>query len=294
MLLKEQAGFREIAVFVAGSDPLPPETQFLVDWLTQQNAAFSVINALEDRVISPLFDADCATNLLPILTANGHLIGTGPLLKNLAESGQLSLLIKQPAQDQTPKIAVSQVAAAKLVCSLEHPTDVVRLTISSDFCHELGISEVRPGDTELKVGEVTLVVDPSTAARADGVAIDWIQLAEGGGFRIDNPNRHCELHGLKVDDLVQLMEGTNAPMLIDARTEQEYDDGRIAGALLLDENLLDALQLLDRRTSLVFYCKTGTRSQRAAQHCSELGYVDVATLVGGIDAWKSRFGTDRD
>jgi len=44
------------------------------------------------------------------------------------------------------------------------------------------------------------------------------------------------------------MEGPNPPLVIDARTEQEYNDERISGARLLDASLLDALQLLDRRT----------------------------------------------
>jgi rhodanese-related sulfurtransferase/Fe-S cluster assembly iron-binding protein IscA/glutaredoxin-related protein len=288
-LLKDRANSHEIAIFSAGSDPLCAETQFLVDWLTEQKAAFSVVDALQDPELSPLLQADCATKLLPILTVNGHLIANGALLKQLAESGQLSQLIQKPAPDQTPAIAVSQLAVARLRSALESPTDVVRLTISSDFCHELGVSEMRPGDIELKLGDVTLVVDPISASRANGLAIDWVQQAESGGFRIDNPNRRSVLRSVKCDDLAQLMGGPNPPFLIDARTEQEYNDARISGAHLLEANLLDALQLLDRQTPLVFYCKNGTRSQRAAQHCSELGYMDVATLVGGMDAWLRHF-----
>jgi rhodanese-related sulfurtransferase/glutaredoxin-related protein len=289
-LLKERASSHEIAVFLVGSDPLSPQTEFVVDWLTQQQVPFVTVDALQDPVLSNLLKAECAIKLLPILTANGHLIASGTLLKQLAESGQLARLIKRDPPDQTPAIAVSQLAAAKLRCALESATDVVRLTISSDFCHELGIGEIRPDDIELKVGDVTFVVDPISATRANGVAIDWIELAKSGGFRIDNPNHKSVFRGVSCHDLVLSMEGPNPPLVIDARTEQEYNDERISGARLLDASLLDALQLLDRRTPLVLYCKNGTRSQRAAQHCSELGYVDVATIVGGMDAWKSNFG----
>ncbi len=286
-LLEKRRNSHEIAVFLADSDPLSDESQFIIDWLTRHNATFSVVDALGDPELSPLLEAECATTVLPILTVSGHLIGNGPLLKQLAESGQLLRFIEKPPLDQTPAIAVSQQAASKLRDELQSPSDVVRLTVSSDFCHELGIGEFRPGDVELKVDDISLVIDPISATRANGVAIDWIELAESSGFRIDNPNHNLVRRGIKCDEFVQLMDGPNPYLLIDARTEQEYNEERIPGARLLDGTLLDALQLLDRRTPLIFYCKNGTRSQRAARHCRELGYTDVATLDGGMDAWKS-------
>ena len=289
-LLEKRRNSHEIAVFLADSDPLSDESQFIINWLTRHNATFSVVDALGDPELSPLLEAECATGLLPILTVGGHVIGNGSLLKQLANSGQLLRFIEKPALDQTPAIAVSQQAISKLRGALESPSDVVRLTIPSDFCHELSVGEVRPDDVALRVDDISLVIDPTSATRANGVAIDWVELAESSGFRIDNPNHNPVQRGIKCDELVQLLDGPNPYLLIDARTEQEYNEERIPGARLLDGTLLDALQLLDRRIPLVFYCKNGTRSQRAARHCSELGYAEIATLDGGMDAWKSQFG----
>jgi rhodanese-related sulfurtransferase/Fe-S cluster assembly iron-binding protein IscA len=227
-----------------------------------------------------------------MLYVNGHLMGGGRLLKQLADSGQLGRLVEQPI-NRLPKIAASSLAIAQLKRALKSPTNVVRLTISDELCHDLCVDEVRPRDIELVIGELTLVLDQSSASRADGVAIDWIERPEGSGFRIDNSNVVAASRSVDCAFLAEWLAGPVPPLLIDARTEEEYLAGRLPEARLLDAELLDALLLLDRRTSLAFYCKNGTRSDRAARHHKELGFVDVATLAGGFDAWKRHFGQQR-
>ena len=43
----------------------------------------------------------------------------------------------------------------------------------------------------------------------------------------------------------------------------------------------------DRSQRVVLYCRVGNRSARAADLLeSELGYEDVASIAGGIEAWQ--------
>lgn len=288
--LKALALTDEIVVFCAGTNPLSPKTQYLVNWLEVRGAKFLVVDALSDPTLSPLLEAGGTAQCLPIMCTGGRLIGAGAVLRHLAESGQLARLLEKPGAGCLPVIAASTRAAAVLQSALQSATDVIRLKISRDLHHELDVDERRADDIELALGNVTLVLDRDSAALADGLAIDWIERTEGSGFRIDNPNEPRGLREVQCEVLAQRLDSPLPPLLIDARTEAEYLQGRLPNARLLDASLLDALPLLDRRTPLAFYCKNGTRSQRAALHHVELGFLDVVMLVGGLDAWTQCFG----
>lgn len=88
-------------------------------------------------------------------------------------------------------------------------------------------------------------------------------------------------------------EGT---VLLDVRTQEEYDGGHLAGAVCLPvETLTDgdlSILLPDKHAPLVVYCRTGHRSAEAAQILAELGYEDITDLAGGILAWDGETVTD--
>ena len=76
--------------------------------------------------------------------------------------------------------------------------------------------------------------------------------------------------------------------LVDVRTDEEYADGHIAGALNIDvskEHFLDnALGQLDKSRPVAVYCKSGRRSAKAATMLVKEGFT-VVNLKGGILAW---------
>ena len=69
------------------------------------------------------------------------------------------------------------------------------------------------------------------------------------------------------------------------RTPEERATAHIEGARLLDSDLTQQLEQLDKSTQLVFHCHHGGRSQRTAEHFAALGFTNVWNLAGGIDAW---------
>ena len=77
--------------------------------------------------------------------------------------------------------------------------------------------------------------------------------------------------------------------LLDVRSQDEYDDGHIAGATLVDVNdstfVERAVAVLDKKRPVAVYCRSGRRSARAALLLCEQGY-QVTNLAGGIIAWK--------
>ncbi len=78
--------------------------------------------------------------------------------------------------------------------------------------------------------------------------------------------------------------------LIDTRERQEWDEAHIDGATLLPpSSVVERIGEVvpDRTRRVILYCAAGNRSARAADVLqSELGYENVASVSGGIQAWE--------
>ena len=98
-----------------------------------------------------------------------------------------------------------------------------------------------------------------------------------------------------IQEAESLLEAEDA-ILLDVRTQEEYDQGHLPGAVCLPvETLMDgdlSVLLPDKQAPLVLYCRTGARSADAAQVLSELGYTDITDLAGGLLAWEGEVVTD--
>lgn len=78
--------------------------------------------------------------------------------------------------------------------------------------------------------------------------------------------------------------------LVDVRTPEEYAEKRINGASNINVN--DAgfekkLSALDKEKPLYVYCLAGSRSSKAAETASKMGFKEVYNLEGGINAWSN-------
>ena len=77
-------------------------------------------------------------------------------------------------------------------------------------------------------------------------------------------------------------------VLLDVRTQEEFNAGHIPSAILLpyDEiNLKAATVLPEKEKEIVLYCRSGRRSAIAKKALVELGYKDVEDF-GGINRWQ--------
>ena len=85
-----------------------------------------------------------------------------------------------------------------------------------------------------------------------------------------------------------LMDSESGYIIIDARTQSEYDDGHIPGAILIPEyEIADRAEkeLLDKKQLILAYCRSGRRSKIAAEELVKLGYTNVKEF-GGIIDWE--------
>ena len=85
-----------------------------------------------------------------------------------------------------------------------------------------------------------------------------------------------------------LMDSESGYVIIDARTQPEYDEGHIAGAILIPEyEIADRAEkeLPDKNQLILVYCRSGRRSKIVAEKLVKLGYTNVKEF-GGIIDWE--------
>lgn len=91
-----------------------------------------------------------------------------------------------------------------------------------------------------------------------------------------------------VDEFQNFIADANV-QLLDVRTPEEFSDGHIAGAKLVDVNdstfVEQAMAILDKQRPVAVYCRSGRRSARAASLLTNQGY-KVTNLGGGVIAWQ--------
>jgi len=77
-------------------------------------------------------------------------------------------------------------------------------------------------------------------------------------------------------------------VLLDVRTQEEYNAGYIAGAILLPYDEINAkatIVLPDKEKEIVLYCRSGRRSAIAKKSLLDIGYQKVVDF-GGVKRWE--------
>ena len=85
-----------------------------------------------------------------------------------------------------------------------------------------------------------------------------------------------------------LMDSESGYIIIDARTQEEYDEGHIPGAIMIPEyEIADRAEkeLPNKNQLILVYCRSGRRSKIAAEELVKLGYTNVKEF-GGIIDWE--------
>lgn len=88
------------------------------------------------------------------------------------------------------------------------------------------------------------------------------------------------------EQLKKEMASAHAPFLLDVRNQDEFDERRIEGSVLIPLPVLaERFGELDPASDIVVHCKSGGRSARAIQFLQSKGFTRLRNLVGGIMAY---------
>jgi len=221
----------------------------------------------------------------PQLYVKGEFVGGCDIVKEMFASGELydALGVQKP-ELKLPTVTVSDSAKKAVLAAAEGEATNLRIEISPAFEYSLAIDEAEEGDIQVQASGLTLLFDRQSAARADGLRIDFVE-ENGGGFKLVNPNEPPKVQGITVHELKRVLDSGTPVELFDVRTADERNTAKLAQAQHFDQAAQDKLQKLDRDTPLYFHCHHGGRSQQAAEHYLRQGFKRVYNVLGGIDAW---------
>jgi rhodanese-related sulfurtransferase len=91
---------------------------------------------------------------------------------------------------------------------------------------------------------------------------------------------------ITVATLAEQLQGTDAPVVLDVRTEKEWREGHIEGSINIPLNhLAERVAEVPRGRKLVVHCQSGYRSAIAASVLLRHGVDSPIDLVGGWKAW---------
>jgi rhodanese-related sulfurtransferase len=83
-------------------------------------------------------------------------------------------------------------------------------------------------------------------------------------------------------------------IIIDVRTQREFDYGHLKDAVLIDiyrRDFKEKINQLDKNKRYYVYCKTGLRSRSAVRYMSQIGFTNVCDVQGGTN-YLSRAGAE--
>lgn len=84
----------------------------------------------------------------------------------------------------------------------------------------------------------------------------------------------------------EIMDNETGYIILDSRTQEEFDEGHIQGAIMIPEYEISQRaenELPDKDQLILVYCRSGRRSKIASQALVDLGYTNVKEFGGIID-----------
>ena len=115
-----------------------------------------------------------------------------------------------------------------------------------------------------------------------------------GGQVMDGEDMVRSYTQISQDEAKQMMEQDGTQIIVDVRTQEEYDSGHIPGAICIPNESIGTEQpkeLPDLDQVILIYCRSGNRSKQAAQKLFDMGYTNVYEF-GGINDWTGEVVTE--
>ena len=279
-----------VLLFMKGT-PARPQCGFsaaTVNILDMLVSEYETVDVLADATLREGIKTYGQWPTIPQLYVNGELIGGCDVITELFESDELfDLLGLKPPAHTVPKITFSDTAAAAVRHALDQQPDEISLHVRTDACWRthLEFAPTKAHEIRADANGITMLMDPSTAERANGLFVDLVETLQESGFSFENPNAPPAVKQMDVSTLNANIEAGESIYLFDVRGPDERAKAQIKAAVPFDEAAERRIETLPKDTPLVFHCHGGGRSQVVAERYRLRGFMNVYNLAGGIDAW---------
>lgn len=140
--------------------------------------------------------------------------------------------------------------------------------------------------------QIVIVANPGkeleAAMRLSRIGYDnVVGFLEGGAAALDTkPECVAKMERWTAQQLAEGLKSSAPPLVLDVRTDREWNDKHIEGALHVPLNkLLERVEEVPKDRKLVIHCLGGYRSAIAASILASHGLEDLSDMIGGINAW---------
>jgi monothiol glutaredoxin len=282
-----------VVLFMKGSRRFPQcgFSSRVVQILDKFLPRYETVNVLTDPGVRDGIKEFSQWPTIPQLYVRGKFVGGCDIVSEMFESGELKGVLGDLAtapaaatagkgNAAAPSVTITDAAAAAFKEAAESDADHPRLVIPPNFQYELFLDEKKPDDVVVAAGGLSLLLDPDSATRANGMKIDFV--GNAGGFKLENPNEPPRLRGLSPKELKEMLDRHEKFELLDTRPESERAIAKIEGSVMFDPATVEKLS---HDAKIVLYCHSGGRSRRAGLQLVSMGFKHVFNLEGGVDAW---------
>jgi monothiol glutaredoxin len=279
-----------IVLFMKGQ-PNMPQCGFsakAVGALSTLGVDYAHVNVLADQDIREGIKAYGDWPTIPQLYIDGELVGGSDIIEQMSNSGELASLLGVAAPDRTPPTITVTPAAAEMLSNAAAdagPGGALALSINAQFQPNFQLAQFDANAIAAESNGVRIQFDLASARRAEGITIDWVDDIRGKGLAIDNPNAPKPVQTLSPAE-ADVRVAAGEVLLVDVRPAEE----RAIAAVKLPFKTFDGngraeLEALPKDTAIAFLCRSGGRSQQAAEEFRALGFSNVYNVVGGTNAW---------
>nr|WP_298131768.1 Grx4 family monothiol glutaredoxin [uncultured Pseudoxanthomonas sp.] len=279
-----------VVLFMKGQ-PTMPQCGFsakAVGALSALGVDYAHVNVLADQEIREGIKVYGDWPTIPQLYIDGELVGGSDIIEQMTNSGELATVLGLQAPDRTPPAITITAAAAEMLQNAvadAGPGAALALGINAQFQPNFQLAQFDANAIASESNGVRVQFDLASARRADGITIDWVDDIRGKGLAIDNPNAPKPVQALSPIDADGKVRASEV-LLVDVRPA---DERAIASVKLpfktFDGNGRAELESLPKDTAIAFLCRSGGRSQQAAEEFRALGFANVSNITGGINAW---------
>ena len=165
----------EVVLFMKGNRARPQcgFSASVVQVLDELVPSYRTVDVLADPEVRDGIKELSAWPTIPQLYGRGEFVGGADIVREMHGSGELEGLLGVVRKEiAPPRITVTPRAAAvfREATADAGPDDVIRVSISPRFEHDLGVEAARPGDVKVEVDGLRFVLDRMSAETAAEMA----------------------------------------------------------------------------------------------------------------------------
>jgi len=111
--------------------------------------------------------------------------------------------------------------------------------------------------------------------------------AQSSDAAVDKEQRMAAFQRVSSDEAAKMMTEEKDYLILDVRTAAEYAGGHLPNAVNVPNESIGTTppkELPEKGQMIFVYCRSGARSQQAAQKLAAMGYTNIIEM-GGINDW---------